>query len=826
MQTEKPTTENILSFQKKVFENPVWFCEEVLKDKKPWAKEAEILEALRDNKEVIVRSCNASGKFVRSSEPVLTATGWKPIGELKVGEQIYTQDGTLTSVTAVHKQGKQQLYRFHLENGIVVDSGLPHLWTVDAYTHEYGDNCKRKKRRLTLTTEKIIKRYQGLNNKPDPSYKVALPMVQPIEFPAQPIPLDPYVLGLLLGDGGILQKSTTFTTADTAIIKHIQDAGISVSKYKNKYGYGVLNISSILDDLKIRFCKSNAKFVPKIYLWNKPSIRLAVLQGLMDTDGSIHTGMEYTTTSYQLAQDVLFLIQSLGGRASLRSRTTYFTYKGIKKAGQLSYRLGITMPICPFRLKRKANIWNKLSVTRHKTTAYTIQKITKVDEDDCTCITVSHQSGLFVLKNFIVTHNSFSAARAVHWWLVSHKDAVVITTAPTNRQVREVLWREIRDAVAGKKIYPENSVTETKINLDNKWFALGLSTDKPDQFAGFHSDNLLVVIDEASGIDTAIYEAIDGLKPKKTLLLGNPLRNTGRFAELFKSGNLKKIHISAFDTPNLVASGYDTFEKFRTDYEEHGSDYFVHKNIVLINGLTTLNDVVKFAERYGVDSDVFKVRVLGEFPSIDSDTFIDLGMVLSAMDREVEVLKFEKKLGVDVARYGGDRSAFIVRHDNKVIRKEVMTGQNLMNIAGMVMNIAKEEDIRAENIFIDVIGYGAGVVDRLREQGWLVQGVNVASSPINKEQFANTRAELFFKLRDWLKVGNIPKDDDFLELTSIKYYFNSKGQLQLEAKEDIKNRGLKSPDIGDALALTFAITDNLGNFVMPRSVGGVHWDYY
>jgi phage terminase large subunit len=385
---------------------------------------------------------------------------------------------------------------------------------------------------------------------------------------------------------------------------------------------------------------------------------------------------------------------------------------------------------------------------------------------------------------------TYTAARVVHNWLLAYSDAVVITTAPTGRQVREVLWREIRQACAGKDLYPPDAVMQTQINLGSKWFALGLSTDEADKFQGYHSPHLLVVVDEASGVSEETFQAIDGLKPTRILLLGNPLRHTGRFANSFKSLYVAKIHISAFDTPN------------------------VQNNEVLIPGLITTEDINRIKERYGEDSDVYRVRVLGEFPMAEEDALIGIDEIAKAMEREVDVKQqFEKKMGVDIARYGNDRTVAVIRHMEKVIKKEMIPGSDLMTTTGQIMRIARDERIIPRNISIDVIGYGAGVVDRLREQGWEVNGVNVAEKAEDFERHGNVRAELYVKIKEWLKTGSLPRDDDFYELTNIKYYFNSKGQMFLESKEDMRSRGLESPDTADALALTFTKSTL---FTMPK----------
>lgn len=377
---------------------------------------------------------------------------------------------------------------------------------------------------------------------------------------------------------------------------------------------------------------------------------------------------------------------------------------------------------------------------------------------------------------------SYVAGRIVHWYLSAFRDSVIVTTAPTFRQVKEVLWREIKSAARGKGIYPEKAILDTAINISDRWFAIGLSTNRPDQFQGFHSPHLMVLVDEASGIEPEIEEAIDGLTPEKIVRIGQPLSNTGRFADSFRFPHVKKMHISAFDTPN------------------------VKEGKVVIPGLITADDVEGFKLKYGEDSDVYRVRVLGEFPSQDVNALISVDDIAKAIGREVKVLEhWQKLMGVDVARFGDDRTCIVIRQMEKVLRKEVFYGLDTMAIVGQVLRIGKEEGVLPENIFVDTIGIGAGVYDRLKEQGWNSVDVNVGVAPEDRENYLNLRAELYAgKLKEWIKTADLPDDDDFYELANVQYKFNSKGQMQLESKEEMKKRGLDSPDVADALMLTFA----------------------
>jgi len=377
---------------------------------------------------------------------------------------------------------------------------------------------------------------------------------------------------------------------------------------------------------------------------------------------------------------------------------------------------------------------------------------------------------------------SYVAGRIVHWYLNAFNNSVVITTAPTFRQVKEVLWREIKGSVGGKHIYPEKCILDTSINISPQHFALGLSTDKPGQFQGFHSPNLMVLIDEASDIAPEIEEAIDGLTPSKIVRIGNPLTNTGAFAESFKREGVAKMHISAFDTPNLL------------------------EDKVVIPGLITKDDINKMREKYGEDSDVYRVRALGEFPLSDVESLFGVDEISKAIERDTSVKEsWENKMGVDPARFGDDRTAIVIRKMEKVVYKEAFSHQDTMKIAGRTLDLAREYHVLPKNIMIDEIGIGAGVVDRLKEQNWMISAINVGSKAQDQEHYYNLRAELYAKhMKDWIKTADLTKDDDWYEIANIKYKFTSTGQMQLEKKEEMKKRGLPSPDIADALALTFA----------------------
>ena len=390
---------------------------------------------------------------------------------------------------------------------------------------------------------------------------------------------------------------------------------------------------------------------------------------------------------------------------------------------------------------------------------------------------------------------TYIAAHVVLWWLMCHPDAIVITTAPTAHQVRNILWREIRRAHHENAGVVGGTLLRTSLELGDKHYAQGLSTDTPERFQGFHEGHILFVVDEASGVREGIFEAIEGSMTSagaKVLLLGNPTSLKGTFYDAFhkRRGLWTTIHISAFDTPNLV------------------------KNEVVLPSLVTPKWVADAEQNWGKESYLYQVRVMGEFPSESEDTLIPLKLVeMAARSGDVaDSSDSTVELGVDVARFGSDKTAICVRRVTRIVSLESFRRQDTMDTAGRVVKMAREYSPAA--IRVDEIGIGAGVVDRLHElkiPG--VEGVNVARRASKSEQFANLRAELYDGLRErfFSERIQIPNDSDLIsQLASVKYSFTSSGQMRIEGKDELRSRGERSPDLADAVMLAFAKSEAHG----------------
>jgi hypothetical protein len=310
------------------------------------------------------------------------------------------------------------------------------------------------------------------------------------------------------------------------------------------------------------------------------------------------------------------------------------------------------------------------------------------------------------------------------------------------------------------------------------------SAERPEALAGVHSENVLLICDEASAIPEPVFESAAGSMSghsATTVLIGNPTRNTGLFFRTHHqlSSDWKTMHVSCLDNP-LVSGDF----------------------------------VNQIKATYGETSNAFRVRVLGEFSLREDDVLIAAELVDSAMDRDVAIDRHEPIIyGVDVARFGDDRTVVLKRQGNVVTEVRSWTGADLMETTGRIVHEAEID--QPTEIMVDSIGLGSGVADRLRELGYNVRDVNVAESAAMNPQAARLRDELWLTVRDWLnqRTCKIPKMDELRqELCAPTYTFTSTGKIKVEGKSELKRRGMRSPDIADALCLTFA-----GNAAM---VGG------
>lgn len=401
-----------------------------------------------------------------------------------------------------------------------------------------------------------------------------------------------------------------------------------------------------------------------------------------------------------------------------------------------------------------------------------------------------------------------TAGNVVLWFLYCFPASRVITTATTFSQVRDLLWREI-NALHSRALFPlGGQVLQTRIELEDGRFAVGLSAkpENKESFQGHHAEHILLVFDEASGVPEPIYEAGEGYMTTagaKQLLIGNPTRTQGTFFDAFNSrlDEYQQIHISSLDSPAFTG-------------EEVPPD--------VASRLVSPEWVEERRKWEGTP--LWDIRVAGEFPEEDDNTVFPMSLLRSAQENELPGTD-KGQYGCDIARMGEDRTE-IYRNRGGVIRHVASAGkQDTMATTGMIAKLLRlRGDVPAQ---IDAVGVGAGVYDRLREQGFPVLEFNAGSAPIDRERFKNRRAEIFWSLRERMEDGEVDlppdgEDDELIaQLGSLRFKLDSRGRILIESKDDMRKRGLPSPDKADAAAMAWIRSASIPTTTLPGEGSGL-----
>lgn len=384
------------------------------------------------------------------------------------------------------------------------------------------------------------------------------------------------------------------------------------------------------------------------------------------------------------------------------------------------------------------------------------------------------------------TGKSAFMAWSVLWFVSCYFPCKIPCTAPTAHQLNDVLWAEIakwhrklkeRIPQLGE-MFSWSSERFYLTESPNESFAVARTArpENPEALQGFHSENILFLIDEASGVPEVVFQVAEGALSTEgayVIMAANPTREDGYFHSSHHKmrDRWAALHWDGEDSP-MVSKQY----------------------------------VDDMRHKYGVDSPIYQVRVKGNFATA-ADGVIPLALCISAQQREVKQFG-EMIWGLDVARFGDDSTALAKRWGNTQFEPtKEWFGKDTMQTAGLIKMEYDSARIKPLAINVDVIGIGAGVVDRLKELGLPVRGVNVAEASSVSDKYARLRDELWFKGREWLAGLDVKlADDDALiaELTTLKYGILSNGKIKVESKEDAKKRGIASPNRADAWLMTFA----------------------
>jgi phage terminase large subunit len=399
-------------------------------------------------------------------------------------------------------------------------------------------------------------------------------------------------------------------------------------------------------------------------------------------------------------------------------------------------------------------------------------------------------------------------------WLALHfllfrDDVKVIVTSPAFKQMEDGLIPEVHRWLTAVPEWMSRSIEHKSDrmvrhpNVKNNFMSFRTARkENPDALAGVHATNVLILVDEASGVDEIVYETGQGALSTEgaiAVLIGNPTKPSGFF----------------FKTQTLLRDLWWTMKVSCLDSTRVSADY-----------------VESQARTYGLDSREYAVRVLGEFPKAGADAIIPRAYVQDCVGRSVEISKSGRVWGIDPGR-GGDPTGFVERTKNAILHAEEIRYDDTMKLVGWVYTRWQETTTadRPELIYVDSNGLGAGVADRLLELGLPVICVNVSETASLNARYTRLRAECWYKTRDWFEPAQcyidpkIPLADQLIEeLSAVQRKPTTNGKNDVESKETMKGRGVKSPNLADALIITFARDGAIGGGSWVPGLGTNKYD--
>jgi hypothetical protein len=404
-------------------------------------------------------------------------------------------------------------------------------------------------------------------------------------------------------------------------------------------------------------------------------------------------------------------------------------------------------------------------------------------------VSSTDESGRFAVASGHGIGKTAFVAWLILWFIATRPQPQIVVTANTGNQLNTKTWRELAKWLHMSAVASTFSWTATRLyhsDFQATWFAAAVPwrADRPEAFAGTHEQHVLLVMDEASAIDDLIWETSEGMMTTRGSLwvaFGNPTRASGRFKECFAGGRFAhRWQTFKVDSRTAKMADQSQIQAWITDY--------------------------------GEDSDFVRVRVRGEFPRQAVGQFISEDDIDEATKREATKDPLQATIiGVDVARYGDDRSVILVRQGACITDLRIYREIDTVRLAGFVCEVTDLYQNEQPTLCIDAVGLGAGVVDVCRNRNYRVEEVYAGGRPQDPMHYENVRAEMWDTMRKWLRTRAWldPSASYYLDLKADllgpEYGFNDKGQLQLERKRHMKDRGIASPDVGDALALTFAV---------------------
>lgn len=792
------------------------FADEVL-DLPLWSKQREVFRSVDQYRRTTVRSCHHSGKGLALDTPIPTPSGWTTMGALRSGDEVLDERGQPARVSWVSETHELPCWRVTFGDGSSLVADRDHQWSVLTFAAR-----ARVKGRLggapdwrtqwdqthVMTTPEMagsLATAWGQRN-------LSIPVAMPLRLPDADLPISPYTLGAWLGDG--TSSTGAITKPDADLFAMIEEEGWTVGPWRGPGGM-TRRIEGLTTALRKAGVLDN-KHIPPAYFRASERQRRALLAGILDTDGFAGNGSRSVgidLCNERLARDVVTLVRTLGMIARINEGHVVFNGKRIAR-----WRITFSADRQVFRLSRKQSYVEVGETGPGRSSHHMIVSVEPVETVPTRCIAVESERRLYLAgEGMVPTHNSSGIARLAVAYLQTHPHSIVLTTAPNATQVREIMWRNIRTAyekakrpLAGKRGHP----LQTKWEIGADWFALGVSPGKNSSgLQGYHADDILIIVDEAAGVDDAIFEQIEGLMTSegaRLLIIGNPTSVAGAFRRSFHEGAAiyNTITISAEDTPNFAHFGIT-----RQDIETGAWREKVGTAHMPYRGLASVQWAAELVELNGPNHVEVTSRVWAEWPTGGSFTLIPLSAIERADGKEAtpEDMQEMVHVGIDVARFGDDETVIWVRQGEATLGYMTMTGMDTVEIVGLFWEVVRQLGLKQDSteVRIDTTGVGGGVKDTLKAQGWYTKGVWFGAASAHPEQFASNVDEYWWQLKTRFDEDRIsfPGGIDGIvrsQLSDIHYSYGNRLRPVIEPKAARKKRSGRSPDRAEAAMLAYA----------------------
>jgi hypothetical protein len=761
----------------------------------------DVLEAFPVKRRIAMLASKGPGKAQPKDLLIPTPDGVRRFGDLQPGDRVFAGDGSPTTVTAVFDRGELPVFRVGFDDYSSTLACAEHLWKVRGAAERMREK-KLGEVWSILSTAQIVERGVRTKNNKGEHRQFEIPRQGPVQYEGQVLPLDPYVLGVWLGDG--VRRGGRYATKPTPEIEaKIRSLGFDTSGPRDGVVM-VYGIAPLLREAGVIETYSHERFVPKAYLQASERGRRELLCGLLDTDCGVDKDghMEFATTSPQLALDVIWLVRSLGGTAH-ETKIKHPFYRDTKRRrinGRPCHRVVVRVPFNPFMVPQRKARWTdpgRARATARYMTRY-ISSIEPAGTADCMCIRVAHPSRLYLTNDFIVTHNTAIEAWLAWNYLLTRQDCNIAAVSITGENLADNLWKEMSVWLHRSPLLQANfEWRKTRIERRGEsaprwwmsarsWPRNGSREEQADTLAGLHAEYVMFIMDESGGIpdsvlvsaEAALSTCIEG----HILQGGNPTK---------REGALFRAH-SERDRWHVVSVNGDPDSPKRSPRVS----------------VEWARDQIR---AYGRESPWVKVNVFGEFPPSSIDTLIGAEEVTAATLRSYrpeDIARAARILGVDVALYGDDASVIFPRQG--LVAFAPQTFRNIDGIQGASQVSRKWDEWDADAAFVDNTGgYGTSWIDNLRLLGKAPIGVGFAEAS-SSGRYANKRAEMYFEAVQWIREGGqlppmtTPGMPEFCAALSRTTYTTRGDRLLLEPKALVKERIGFSPDHTDGFVLTFA----------------------